>query len=530
MMKMNVINILSIIINYVYLTNAQQKMDGGSWSNVIPFTLSPTTAGVLPDGSVLLVSADQPGGYSDEARGTTYIVIKVNDNDSVSVITKNNPSYFNFGQLFCTGTANLPNGNIFMNGGTAKTDVIEFDWKKKVFNVGPRMRLARGYNSDVVTTDNKVFTVGGSWPNPMWMPPVDAEIYDGKRWNLANINGKYIAGTLVNNIKSTSPDPRGGEHESDFHPWLVSYKDNKGNNMVAHLGPVPEMHAFNMNKPGSVINLGFRGNDKYAMWGNILQYEPGKIIRLGGNSRDLGPEDAYSTQTSILMDITALPNGGKVKVTNLKNMTYPRTYSNSVILPGGKILIIGGQTQAKSFSDSYSVMIPELYDPIKNTFKTLAPLQIPRNYHSIALLLPSGKVISAGGNLCYVDTCDNAHYDGQVYTPYYLQNRLASSRPIITNVDKNGKAYGLQDKIKVTTTSCSNNCTYELIRVSSTTHTVNNDQLRVPLVITNINKNTATVEIKTNQYPFIVSGYYMLFAINSAGTPSVANMIQIFRN
>lgn len=528
---MNIINVLSIIANYVYYTNAQKKIDGGSWSNVIQFTLSPTTGAVLPDGNLLLVSADKPGGYRDDAKGTSYIVVKVNDNnDGISILTKNNPSHFNFGQLFCTGTANLPNGNIFMNGGTGKTDVIEFDWKKKVFSVGPRMRLSRGYNSDVVTTDNKVFTIGGSWPNPEWMPPVNGELYDGKQWELANINGKFIAGTLVNNKDTPSPDPRGGQHESDFHPWLVSYKDNKGNNMIAHLGPVQEMHAFNMNKSGNVINLGFRGNDKYAMWGNIAQYEPGKVLKFGGNSRDLAVEDPYSIQTSILMDITALPNGGKIQVTNLKNMTYPRTFSNSVILPGGKILIIGGQTQAKSFTDSYSVLIPELYNPITNTFKTLAPLQIPRNYHSIALLLPSGKVMSAGGNLCFVDSCDTVHYDGQVYTPDYLQNGLASLRPVITNIDNNGKAYKLTDNIKVTTTSCGNKCTYELIRVSSTTHTVNNDQLRVPLVITNINKNTASVNIKNTQYPFIISGYYMLFAINSAGTPSIAKIIQVTRN
>ena len=525
-----------IVMNiYVYSTVQQKLINvfpknvGGSWSNVIQFKLSPTTGALLPDGNLLLVSADKPGGYTDDSKGTSYIIVKVNDNDSVSVVSKNNPSYFNFGQLFCTGTANLPNGNILMNGGTGKTDVLEFDWKKQSFNIAPRMMLSRGYNSDVVTTNNNVFTIGGSWPNPDWMPPVDGELYDGKRWSLANINGKYIAGTLVNNTQVTSPDPRGGEHESDFHSWLVSYKDNKGNNMVAHLGPVPEMHAFNMNKSGNVINLGFRGNDTYAMWGNIVQYQPGKVIKFGGNSRKLGPDDPYSMATSLVMDMTDLPNGGGLKVTNLKNMTFPRTYSNSVVLPGGKILIIGGQTQAKSFTDLYSVLIPELYDPVTDTFKTLAPLTIPRNYHSIALLLPSGKVLSAGGNLCWVDSCDSVHYDGQIYTPEYLQNGLINSRPVITNVDRNSKAYTLNDQIKITT-SCGNKCSYELIRVSSTTHTVNNDQMRVPLVIQTINKNIVSVIIKTNQQPFIISGYYMLFAINQAGTPSVAKIIQLSRN
>jgi galactose oxidase len=82
----------------------------------------------------------------------------------------------------------------------------------------------------------------------------------------------------------------------------------------------------------------------------------------------------------------------------------------------------------------------------------------------------------------------------------------------------------------VTTTSCGTKCTYELIRLYSNTHTVNNDQLRVPLVVQSVIKNTASVGINTGGYPFIISGYYMLFAINSVGTPSVAKIIQLVRN
>ena len=531
---MNLIIIFSIIS---YICSVKALVKGGSWSDIIQFTISPTSGGLLPDGTLLLWSGGYPGGYIDNSNGNYYIVIKENNKGSVNVVSPQNPAFFSGTQLFCTGTAVLPNGNILMNGGTDKRAVVEFDWKTKLFRMGASMQLERGYNSDVVTTNNQVFTVGGSWSNGNWMPPVDGEIYDGKAWTyLSNIKGQYVAGTLVNNKQVPSPDPRGGEHESDFHPWLVAYKDNKGNDMVAHLGPVQEMHAFNMKKSinGSVRNLGFRGNEKFAMWGNIAQYQPGKILKFGGNSKELSPDDPYSMATSVLMDITNLPNGGNVKVTQLPNMTYGRTYSNSIILPGGKVLIIGGQTQAKSFTDMYTVFTPELYDPIKKTFTVLNPMKVPRNYHSISFLLPSGKVISAGGNLCW--ECQNdgstpdVHYDGEIYTPDYLENGLASSRPVITDVDRNGKAYALTDKIKVTTKSCGTKCTYELIRLYSSTHTVNNDQLRVPLVVQSVIKNTASVGINSVGYPFIISGYYMLFAINSLGTPSVAKIIQIKRN
>ena len=44
----------------------------------------------------------------------------------------------------------------------------------------------------------------------------------------------------------------------------------------------------------------------------------------------------------------------------------------------------------------------------------------PRNYHSVAVLLPDGTVFSGGGGLC--GSCATNHPDGQIFYPPYLFN------------------------------------------------------------------------------------------------------------
>ena len=54
------------------------------------------------------------------------------------------------------------------------------------------------------------------------------------------------------------------------------------------------------------------------------------------------------------------------------------------------------------------------------------------------------------------------------------------------------------------------------------THTVNNDQRRVPLAIQSTSGlNSYTLAIPSNP-GIVLPGYYMLFALNAQGVPSIA--------
>jgi galactose oxidase len=59
------------------------------------------------------------------------------------------------------------------------------------------------------------------------------------------------------------------------------------------------------------------------------------------------------------------------------------------------------------------------------------------------------------------------------------------------------------------------------MRLSSVTHTVNNDQRRIPLQIGSTSGNNYTLDISSNP-GIVLPGNYWLFALNSQGVPSVA--------
>lgn len=102
---------------------------------------------------------------------------------------------------------------------------------------------------------------------------------------------------------------------------------------------------------------------------------------------------------------------------------------------------------------------------------------VPRNYHSVANLLPDGRVFSGGGGLC--GDCATNHADGSVFTPPYLLNADGSSkpRPAITGGVPPRAAAGTA----LTVTTGGPVASFVLMRAAAATHSTDNDQRRVPL-------------------------------------------------
>ena len=74
-----------------------------------------------------------------------------------------------------------------------------------------------------------------------------------------------------------------------------------------------------------------------------------------------------------------------------------RIPSNSVPLLQAKWFAL----QPHKRSAALSRAVPaEMWNPANGEWTKLAPMGAPRTYHSIALLLPDGKVLSGGGGLC----------------------------------------------------------------------------------------------------------------------------------
>lgn len=107
-------------------------------------------------------------------------------------------------------------------------------------------------------------------------------------------------------------------------------------------------------------------------------------------------------------------------VTTLPSMKYPRAFGNGVVLPSGQVLVIGGQYYALPFSDSTPSLPCELFDPVTSTWSTMASIAVPRNYHSVAILLPDATVLSAGGGICGLNSVN-----------WYVIMSLVIDRPVL---------------------------------------------------------------------------------------------------
>lgn len=160
-------------------------------------------------------------------------------------------------------------------------------------------------------------------------------------------------------------------------------------------------------------------------------------------------------------------------------------------------------------------------NPATEIFTSLASMRIPRTYHSLAILLPDARVF-VGGGLC--GNCQANHADAEIFTPPYLLNSDGSSvvRPKILSAPATA-SYGAT--IRVTIDSAINS--FVLVRLSSVTHSVNNDQRRIPLGFSRngfLNNYALRIPVSSG---IVIPGYYMLYAINGSGVPSIARMLKI---
>ena len=463
------------------------------WSALVPLSLVPAAAANLPNGKVVLWSAETRFSFS--AGGQTYTTIFDPATSTAAETLVSNTGH----NMFCPGTSNLPDGRLLVNGGIDSGKTSIFNPNTNSWSIGATMNIARGYEANCVLEDGSVFTLGGSWSGGVGNK-------HGEVWT--EVAGwRRLTGVPINTMLSSDPSRSFG---GDSHFWMFAAPNGK----VFHAGPGVEMHWIGTQGPGSVSTIGPRGDDQFSVNGNAVMYDIGKVLKTGG-----GPayEGVNANANSYVIDLN---NGAQVR--KIPSMAYARVFHNSVVLPNGQVVIVGGQTYANAFTDNNAVLRPELFDPVTETFTLLPPIAVGRNYHSVALLLPDARVMSAGGGLCGVGCAAN-HPDLQILTPHYLLNADGSpaTRPVIVSAP-GAATHGTQ--VNVSTNSAVT--AFSLVRLSSNTHAVNNDQRRVPLTFTANAGNSYQLNIPSNP-GVVLPGFYMLFAMNADGVPSVAKMLQV---
>lgn len=275
---------------------------------------------------------------------------------------------------------------------------------------------------------------------------------------------------------------------------------------------------------GSTTGAGNRLDDGHAMNGNAILYDApaGKILTAGG-APDYENSDA---RTNAYVITIGAPKTNPT-VVKTQSMSYARSFANGVVLPDGTVFVTGGQARAKPFTDATAALTPELYNPITGTWAQLNSMAVPRTYHSVAILLPDATVFQGGGGLCgpctqYGGVPESNHFDAEIFVPPYLLNTDGSrrARPVISTVASTVK---IGASLSVSTSDAVT--TFSLIRFGTATHTVNTDQRRIPL--TPSGSGTSYTVTLPGDPGVALPGYWLLFAIDANGTPSVGKIIKL---
>jgi hypothetical protein len=155
----------------------------------------------------------------------------------------------------------------------------------------------------------------------------------------------------------------------------------------------------------------------------------------------------------------------------------------------------------------------ELSDPRSGSWAPGLGQQLPRAYHSTAVLLPDGRVVSAGDEF-------NGGGTAEIYSPPYL---FRGPRPIITSAPASMRWAGTS---YARTPSSSDVVAAALVAPAATTHANDMSQRYVPLTL--INRGGGLLELKAPANGRVAPpGYYMLFLLSSRGVPSVAKFVRV---
>jgi galactose oxidase len=480
------------------LSGLSVKTLPSKWTTPVTLPIVPVAAANLPNGNVVVWSADMQldftSGELNPGKTYTALINPTAGTFTQALVTNTGHA------MFCPGIANLPDGRILVNGGSTSPKTSLYNPNTGTWSSAANMKIPRAYEGTVTLSNGNVFTVGGSWNGGEGGK-------NGETWTSGTgwkINSAILADQYI------LTNDAGGIFRSDNHAWLFAV----ANGRVFHAGPSQTMHWFDTAGNGSVTSAGPRGNDTDAMNGNAVMYDIGKILAVGGAT---SYEQANATSNATLIDISS----GTAVTTPLAPMAYTRAFSSSVVLPNGQVVVIGGQAFAQPFSDDTAVLTPELWDPTTRAFSQLTPQAVPRTYHSMALLLPDGRVMSGGGGLC--GGCATNHTDFEILTPPYLLNAngTAASRPTLSAAPTDA-----QLGTTIVVTASTGVKSFALMRLSSNTHTVNNEQRRVPVNFTVGTAGEFQLQIPADP-GVVVPGYYMLFALNAKGVPSVSRTLRI---
>ena len=268
-----------------------------------------------------------------------------------------------------------------------------------------------------------------------------------------------------------------------------------------------DMFFISTDGSGSLTDAGDMPNYAFGSTGTAAMYEPGKILYVGGAVDD--------GKGAAIVDVTS----GTPVITQADDLAEPRrAWASAVLLADGKVMTVGGSYITNEATTAS--LGAESWDPATETWTQYSRSELPRLYHSTAVLLMDGKVLLAGGGSPGPLNNNNA----EIFSPPYLfdENGALAARPEITEAPEIA-AWG--QNIGVRTSNNSDISRITLLKTGSITHGFNMDQrfLQLPFSV-EADFLSVTMPASGNLAP---PGFYMMFVHDSNGTPSTAKMIDL---
>jgi hypothetical protein len=527
-----------------------------------------THAVMLPTGKVLWYSIpshpDRPLGPRHLAVAVLWDPSKGTGPDSFKRV--NPPIDPATGQpvnIWCSGQSLLEDGRVLVTGGNLMytvespggkfaglNHVYTFDpfserWKRQ-----PNMRHGRWYPTNLRLPDGRTFIMGGLDERGYGDKDEDIELFTPSRSRSGRGRLSLLGGSGV------LGDP-GRPPVGDYYPhlfWMPS-----GHGLVA--GPWTT-DTWSFSPPGNPPKLRWKdipNATQSRVWGTAVLLPAGpdgshEVEQFGGSDKPkadalVPPGDALATNSVSLFD-ERHPEAGWNDFTSVRRgaLHHPRSHANTVLLPDGSMVEVGGGWGDKKNGGENGApgqwaaapfhLTTELWSPRSRTWRLGPPQREFRTYHSTAMLLPDGRVVSAGddysGRFTGAEAERNFTQDSaEIYEPPYLFDGNAKApRPKLIRAPAR---LTLDDStvLRVRTARRDRPVTRAvLVAPSATTHAVDMNQRYVPLRVKRAAKGAAKGKL-TVRMPgdadIAPPGYYMLFVLDRSGTPSVARWVRLLR-